>query len=191
MSDNPGPAKPKSKKPDLVKQQLERIRKIRPKSKSAGNSTSTEDPTRAFGDEERATEVNEYVNRDAAARPDAPRDPVVLGAAVDSLIEANDWSKQAELATVMADWNQLIGDNFAQHVQPIGFEADRSILILQADSTAWATQTRVMAIEILKKIDDTVGSGVVASLEVKGPEPVRKARGRYRVKGRGPRDTYG
>ncbi len=176
-----------AKKADLVSQQLDRIRRIRPTIKSSSKSAASE--STSAGDSKR--QVDEYVNRDAAARANAPRDPVTLGAAVDSLIEANQWGKHAELATVMADWNDIIGAEYAAHVKPVGFDADKAILILQADSTAWATQTRILSVEILKKIDDTVGSGVVASLEIRGPEPVRKPGGKYRVKGRGPRDTYG
>lgn len=176
-----------AKKTDLVSQQLDRIRKIRPKTSSGPYSTPND--SAAVSDTKR--QVDEYNNRDAAARANAPRDPVTLGTAVDNLIEANHWGKHAELATVMADWSSIIGPEFAAHVEPVGFDADKSTMILQADSTAWATQTRIMTVEILKKIDDTVGVGVVASLDIKGPEPVRKPGGRYRVKGRGPRDTYG
>lgn len=176
-----------AKKSDLVSQQLDRIRRIRPSKKSVRKATTSD----LTSNDNSKRQVDEYENRDAAARPGAPRDPVTLGAAVDNLIEVNRWGKHAELATVMASWSDIIGSEFAEHVRPVGFDADQAVLILQADSTAWATQTRILSVEILKKIDETVGSGVVASLEIKGPEPVRKPGGKFRVKGRGPRDTYG
>lgn len=176
-----------TKKPDLVKQQLDRIRRMRPGRRAAGKTSGA---IKTEANQGKRT-VDEYENRDAAARPNAPRDPVALGAAVDELIEVNEWGRHAELATVMATWDDLVGSGLAEHVKPIGFEAEESILVLQADSTVWATQVRLFTVEILQKIDEAIGSGVVASIEVKGPEPVRKVRGRYRVKGRGPRDTYG
>lgn len=166
---------------------------MRPGKKTTPGSGTPGNPGAAgsSGSDANPRKVDEYQNRDAAARANAPRDPVMLGSAVENLIEVNKWGRHAELATVMTTWDQLIGPEFAEHVKPIGFEADQSILILQADSTSWATQTRLLTVEILRKIDESVGSGVVASIEVKGPEPVRKVRGKYRVKGPGPRDTYG
>lgn len=180
-----------SKKPDLVQQQLERIRKQASGKRRSNRKTDPKHPNSKTNSATAGREIDEYSNRDAAARAGAPRDPVVLGAAVDDLIELNNWDRQAQLATVMASWDQIVGVEFAQHVVPIGFEVDNSILVLQADSTAWANQTRLLTVELLNRIDETVGAGVVASVQINGPEPVRKIRGKYRVKGPGPRDTYG
>ena len=67
---------------------------------------------------------------------------------------------------------------------------DEGVLRLRADSTAWATQMRLLSGTVLRKLSEAVGAGVVQRIEVRGPTPPRQ-RGAWRVPGRGPRDTYG
>lgn len=64
------------------------------------------------------------------------------------------------------------------------------MLTLRTDSTAWATQMRMLAGSVRNRLDATLGAGVVHKVLVRGPEPPR-SQGRWRVAGRGPRDTYG
>lgn len=64
-------------------------------------------------------------------------------------------------------------------------------LTVQADSTAWATQLRLLQRQLLAKIAAGVGDGVVKRLRVQGPTAPSWRHGPRRVPGRGPRDTYG
>jgi predicted nucleic acid-binding Zn ribbon protein len=60
-----------------------------------------------------------------------------------------------------------------------------------ADSTAWATQLRLLAADLVRRLNAELGDRTVLRVKVRGPsgEP---GRGRWRVRdGRGPRDTYG
>ena len=65
------------------------------------------------------------------------------------------------------------------------------VLTVEAESTAWATQLRLVQAQVLAKIAAAVGDGVVTSLKIVGPSAPSWKKGRYHVRGRGPRDTYG
>ena len=62
---------------------------------------------------------------------------------------------------------------------------------LIADSTAWATQVRLLAGTLVRRLNSELGEGTVTRVKVRGPEQPRRP-GEWRVRGgRGPRDTYG
>ena len=65
------------------------------------------------------------------------------------------------------------------------------VLTVSAESTAWATQLRMVQAQLLAKIAAAVGDGVVKSLKIVGPIAPSWRKGRYHIAGRGPRDTYG
>ena len=63
--------------------------------------------------------------------------------------------------------------------------------MITAESTAWATQIRLLSRQVLARIDATAGAGVVRSIQVHGPAAPSWSHGSRRVRGPGPRDTYG
>jgi predicted nucleic acid-binding Zn ribbon protein len=89
-----------------------------------------------------------------------------------------------------------VGDQVAQHAQPVSFvkdpDTDGGRLVVQTDSTAWATQMRLLAPTVLTRLNAELGDGTVTFIEVRGPSAPRWSHGRRSVRGgRGPRDTYG
>ncbi len=72
---------------------------------------------------------------------------------------------------------------------PVGF-ADGTLTV-RAATTAWATQLRLLVPDVRRRLDAVVGEGVVAHVEVLGPDAPSWKRGRLSVRGRGARDTYG
>lgn len=93
------------------------------------------------------------------------------------------------MAALRARWAEVVGAEVADHVVPEGFED--AVLTLRADSTAWATQVRLLLADLHRVVDEAVGGGVVRGLRVVGPQAPSWSAGPRRVKGRGPRDTYG
>ncbi|MCB0916000.1 MAG: DUF721 domain-containing protein [Actinobacteria bacterium] len=116
------------------------------------------------------------------------RDPVTAGDAVQEVVAAQGWKRNTQLAAAMARWDDIAGPEVAAHVVAESFTD--GVLTLRADSTAWATQLRMLLPTLRHRIDAAVGQGVVADINVKGPDAPRQ-RGSWRVPGRGPRDTYG
>ena len=118
-----------------------------------------------------------------------PRDPQPLGAVLDRLVKARGWQRPAAEATVFANWPKVVGEEIAAHCRPVKLEGGE--LTIEAESTAWATQLRLLAGRLLAGIARQIGDNVVTKLHVHGPATPSWQRGARRVRGRGPRDTYG
>ncbi|SCL15848.1 DUF721 domain-containing protein [Micromonospora inyonensis] len=118
-----------------------------------------------------------------------PRDPQLLGAVLSRLVKARGWEQPAAEATVFGAWERVVGPEIAQHSRPVKLEDGE--LTVEARSTAWATQLRLLAGSLLQKIAREVGHNVVRKLHIHGPAAPSWSRGPRRVRGRGPRDTYG
>jgi len=82
-----------------------------------------------------------------------------------------------------------VGEQIAEHAQPVALR--EGILHITAESTAWATQLRLVQSQVLAKIAAEVGDGVVTALRISGPEAPSWRKGPRHISGRGPRDTYG
>ena len=124
----------------------------------------------------------------SGARPD-DRDPQPIAASVDDLVSERGWAEPIAIGGVEGRWAQIVGDDIAGHCLPEEFEAGR--LTVRTDSTAWATQVRMLVPTLLARLNDELGAGTVTHLQVLGPQGPSWKKGRLRVKGRGPRDTYG
>jgi predicted nucleic acid-binding Zn ribbon protein len=120
--------------------------------------------------------------------PDA-RDPQPLGAVSRQLANTRGWSDKVAQGTVFGSWRAVVGDQIADHASPTGLY--EGVLSVTAESTAWATQLRMMQRQLLAKIAAAVGDGVVVSLKITGPAAPGWRKGPRHVAGRGPRDTYG
>jgi predicted nucleic acid-binding Zn ribbon protein len=131
--------------------------------------------------------------RRRAARPAKPHpgggDPQAFGAALAKLLKDRGWQQPAAEATVFGQWERVVGPEVAEHSRPVRLAGTE--LTIEADSTAWATQLRLLAGSLLKQIAAEVGHGVVKSLRIHGPAAPSWRRGPLRAPGPGPRDTYG
>jgi predicted nucleic acid-binding Zn ribbon protein len=120
--------------------------------------------------------------------PDA-RDPQPLGSATSELAKSRGWSSRVAEGSVFGQWATVVGDQIAEHANPSALRD--GVLTVEAESTAWATQLRLVQSQILAKIAAAVGDGVVTSVKIVGPAAPTWRKGKYNVPGRGPRDTYG
>jgi predicted nucleic acid-binding Zn ribbon protein len=117
-------------------------------------------------------------------------DPQPLGTAIDGLLEAEGWSKAAATGSVFGRWTEIVGADLASHTQPESLR-DGELTVL-ADSTAWATQLRLLAAQLVHRLNAELGTGTVLRVRVRGPVTATRKPGEWRVRGsRGPRDTYG
>lgn len=126
--------------------------------------------------------------RSGAGKPDA-RDPQTVGIEIERLVASRGWGAEVQVGSVIGRWPTIVGDRVAQHVSPTGFTG--SVLTVQADSTAWATQMQLLSSSVLARIEAEVGPDVVTEIVVRGPGGPSWRKGAFRATGRGPRDTYG
>ena len=125
----------------------------------------------------------------SGAGPDA-RDPQPFGSLVRRLVADRGWEAPAASAAVLARWDVIVGADIAAHCQPSSLRDGE--LTLTAESTAWATQLRMLAPRLLGRIRSELGPGVVTRIRVHGPTAPTWRSGPRRVAGgRGPGDTYG
>ena len=116
-------------------------------------------------------------------------DPQPLLSAIDGLLDTRGWQQQAAMGSVFGRWPEIVGQDLAAHTRPDSF-ADGELAVT-ADSTAWATQVRLLAPVLLRRLNDELGAGSIRRVKVRGPAPPRQ-RGAWRVPGsKGPGDTYG
>lgn len=120
--------------------------------------------------------------------PDA-RDPARLGNLVQGLVQDRGWQQTAASAGVVGRWDQIVGAEIAAHCRPESLRDGE--LVLVAESTAWATQLRLLSGRIRGRLATEVGPDVVRTIRVHGPTAPSWRKGPRRVAGRGPRDTYG
>jgi predicted nucleic acid-binding Zn ribbon protein len=122
------------------------------------------------------------------ARP-GDDDPQLLGRLVDSLVTHQDWSERTKVGSVFGRWEAMVGPDISAHCTPQSLTEGE--LLVVAESTAWATQLRLLAPSILGRLRAQVGGDVVTRLRVVGPTAPSWKKGLRSVRGRGPRDTYG
>lgn len=120
--------------------------------------------------------------------PDA-RDPQPLGATLRTWVASAGAGADLKKATLFAKWAQIVGAEVADHCAPVSLVDGE--LVLQAESTAWATQIRMLAPQLLRRINAEVGDKSVLRIRARGPVGPSWKFGYRHVSGRGPRDTYG
>jgi predicted nucleic acid-binding Zn ribbon protein len=117
------------------------------------------------------------------------RDPQPMSTAVRRLLADAGWEERAAVGGVLGRWPEIVGADIAAHCIPETFDDGR--LVVRADSSAWATQVRLLAPTLLARLSQEVGANVVRSLDVVGPSAPSWRKGKFHISGRGPRDTYG
>jgi len=117
------------------------------------------------------------------------RDPVRFGEAIKKLVDERGWQDTTTAAGVLANWDLVVGPEIADHCRPASLVDGE--LVLVAESTAWATQLRLLTRTLVARVRDHAGEGVVTKIVVRGPAQPDWRKGPRRVQGRGPRDTYG
>ena len=137
----------------------------------------------------RAARRDRVEPQSSGARPDG-RDPQLLSDAVERLVESKGWLTDLNVHTLLARWALLVGPVNAGHSKPEAYED--SVLTVRTDSSAWATQFRMMAPQLVAMLNEQLGDGTITKIKILGPDAPSWKKGRLSVRdGRGPRDTYG
>lgn len=138
------------------------------------------------GNESTGRNVSGY----SGAGADPERDPHVLGSLVEGFVVDQGWQAQLAHARVFAGWDQLVGPDIAAHCTPVSLREGE--LRVSAQSTAWATQLRLLASALLGRLVAELGPELVTRIVITGPTGPSWKHGPRTVRGhRGPRDTYG
>jgi predicted nucleic acid-binding Zn ribbon protein len=125
----------------------------------------------------------------SGARPDE-RDPALIGSILPGAMAELGWVGPLAQARLMGQWASVVGAEIAARCQPVSLVDGE--LKVSAESTAWATQLRLMAPQILARIARELPAGLVTKLIITGPSAPSWKHGPWSMHGgRGARDTYG
>ena len=113
-----------------------------------------------------------------------------VGDVVSQVASDQGWQSKISLHVLKVRWPELAGDVNAQHSQPVAL--DGAIVQVTADSSTWASALKLIAPQLVAKINQALGDGSVSAVTIKGPDAPTWKHGIRAVRdGRGPRDTYG
>jgi predicted nucleic acid-binding Zn ribbon protein len=125
----------------------------------------------------------------SGAHPDE-RDPQLLDVTLGRLVDDHGWTLDLKVHGVFGRWPEIVGADVAQHATPTSYADGK--LVVRTDSTAWATQLRLLAPTLVRRLNEELGHGSVTLIVVEGPNLPSWKKGRLGTRdGRGPRDTYG
>lgn len=118
------------------------------------------------------------------------RDPVSLADIAERIMAERGWQEPLAAGGVLGRWEEIVGREISDNCVPESLDED-GLLIVRARTTAWATQMKLLTPKLMRRIEEEVGPDVVIQVRVLGPSGPSWGRGQRRVKGPGPRDTYG
>ncbi len=147
---------------------------------------------RVFGDgSSRSSDARKRANREPGSSIPfgSGRDPEGLGSVVDALTSRLGWNSSLAQSELLQSWASIVGEETALHSTPASI--DDGILAVRCDSTAWATQLRLMRVQVMTSITTRYPDAGIESVRFEGPGAPSWKRGPRSIPGRGPRDTYG
>ena len=91
------------------------------------------------------------------------RDPQTVDRVLQGWLRDHGYESQVGSGSLIARWPEIVGDALADHVVPDSVRETENgrELWLRADSTAWATQVRLLLPQIDGRIRALLGPGVV------------------------------
>ncbi|WP_344594828.1 DUF721 domain-containing protein [Actinomadura vinacea] len=107
-------------------------------------------------------------------------DPKAFGAAIRDLLATRGWEQRAAVGGVFGNWPGIVGPELAEHTRPERFED--GVLTVVADSTTWATQLRLLASTLVRRLNEELGHGTVRQVKVLGPSSGPRRSGAWRVR---------
>jgi predicted nucleic acid-binding Zn ribbon protein len=102
------------------------------------------------------------------------RPPIHVGTSVERVLRHLGAPAPDALATVFGEWPRLVGPRVAEHAEPVSVADGR--LVVRVLDPAWASQLRWLERELVERLADSLGAGVVTSIEVRVGAERRSAR---------------
>ena len=175
-----------SSRSDAAKEALARARAAAGSAQAAARESGAPNRTRP----RRPSTSGSY----SGSGPDG-RDPQLFGTSLERILAERGWEQPTAVGGLTGRWAEIVGTDVAEHVVPETFgpspDGAGLLLVLRADSSAWAYTMRTLLPDLRRRIDLELGAGAVRDISVLGPAAPSWKHGRLHIQGRGPRDTYG
>lgn len=79
------------------------------------------------------------------------RDPEGVGNVFSRMLAERGWKSPVAIGSVLSRWSEIVGTDIAAHCVPESFDADT--VLVRCDSTAWATQLRLITPQVLQRFE--------------------------------------
>lgn len=83
------------------------------------------------------------------------RDPVPISSALDGVVRALRGPSRETVGGLFGRWDEAVGEQVAQHVTPL--KLDQSVLVVEVDDPAWATQVKFLTPMITERLRSIAG----------------------------------
>ncbi|AZA12439.1 DciA family protein [Corynebacterium choanae] len=90
-----------------------------------------------------------------------------LGDVLQREIADRGWRQGISSGVIMGNWRSIVGDTIADHTKVEMIK--ETTLFLSTDSTAWATNLRLMQPMLLQRIAEKIGDGYITTLHIFPP----------------------
>ena len=97
-------------------------------------------------------------------RPDPP-EPRPISASLDRVARGLGGPGADALRGLFGHWNDIVGPQIGAHVKPLSLRA--GILMVGVDEPGWAAQLRYLETDLLKRLGEALGEGVITRVEVR------------------------
>ena len=95
--------------------------------------------------------------------------PRPVGESLDRLTASLGAPRAAVLAELFDSWPSLVGEAVAAHARPQSLH--HGILVVVVDDPVWVTQLRWLEADLLARLADAVGAGVVTEVRIRTSPP--------------------
>ncbi len=103
---------------------------------------------------------------------DRTAEPTAIGDIVSGLLGSREFSSGAKVGRLVQDWAGVVGERLAAESAPAAL--DGGTLVVATRSAAWGTQLEFLSADIAGKVNERLGSRVVARVRVVvAPERVK------------------
>ena len=98
--------------------------------------------------------------------------PTPVGGVLGELVVRRDWQRRLEGSRIHDVWTEVAGETVAAHVRPVRLLG--GVLVLEADSGAWATQVRYLTGTLAERANEVLGTALVEQVQVVVARPGRR-----------------
>jgi len=90
--------------------------------------------------------------------------PTVLAGELAKFSRRPGWSERLGAVRVWSAWQDMVGSELAEHCEPVRLAG--RILVVRAESAAWATQLRYLTAQLLERAELALGQGSVREVRI-------------------------
>lgn len=92
--------------------------------------------------------------------------PLLLGDILNSQVRSLKWERKLREMKVFDQWESIVGPRIAEHATPVGVKKKR--LAIAVESPAWSQQLTFLKRDMLAKIGELLGPGVIEDIYLTG-----------------------